>query len=121
MTATSPSQTVRDDRWRQQRRAIVVLTIGAAIGLVTLEGRQQPSRLTVERIAALPSFIGTAPSSPAWSPDSTRVAFLWNDQGMPFRDVWMVAAGGAEPSRLTRFAPAEPSAAADDTSLEALT
>lgn len=121
MTATSPSHAVRDDRWRHPRRAVAVLTLLAAFGLVTLEGRQQPARLTVERIAALPSFIGTAPASPVWSPDSTRVAFLWNDQGMPFRDVWMVAAGDGEPSRLTRFAPAESSLPAEDTSLEALT
>lgn len=44
--------------------------------------------LSVERLASLPSLSGTPPLSPVWSPDSTAVAFLWNDQGMPFRDVW---------------------------------
>ena len=36
-----------------------------------------------------------------WSPDSARLAFLWNDSAMPFRDVWIVAAGGGQPRRLT--------------------
>ena len=57
--------------------------------------------LAVERIAALPSLIGTAPSSPAWSPDSKRLAFLWNDAGWPFRDIWIVEADGTGLRRLT--------------------
>ncbi|MEX2497851.1 MAG: prolyl oligopeptidase family serine peptidase [Wenzhouxiangellaceae bacterium] len=60
---------------------------------------------SVERIVSLPSLTGTAPSSPVWSPDSTRVAFLWNDEGMPFRDVWVVDADGGNLKRLTRLAP----------------
>jgi dipeptidyl-peptidase-4 len=61
----------------------------------------QNAPLTVERLAALPSLIGTAPAGPVWSPDASRLAFLWNDQAMPFRDVWVVAAGGGAPRKLT--------------------
>jgi dipeptidyl-peptidase 4 len=61
----------------------------------------QRSTLTIDRMAALPSLIGTAPSNPVWSPDSNRLAFLWNDQAMPFRDVWIVRAGESLPKRLT--------------------
>jgi dipeptidyl-peptidase-4 len=57
--------------------------------------------LTVERVAALPSVIGTAPASPAWSPDSRMLAFGWNDAGWPFRDIWIVAADGTGLRRLT--------------------
>src|SRR5208282_40546 len=40
--------------------------------------------LTVERIVSrAPSLFGTAPISPAWSPDGTQLGFLWNDQAMP--------------------------------------
>jgi len=60
---------------------------------------------SLERIVSLPSLTGTAPSSPQWSPDSARVAFLWNDEGMPFRDVWVVEADGENLRRLTRLAP----------------
>ena len=60
-----------------------------------------PSPLTVERVASLPSLIGTAPASPTWSPDSRVLAFRWNDAGVPFRDVWLVAADGTGLRRLT--------------------
>lgn len=59
-----------------------------------------------ERIVSLPNLTGTAPSSVTWSPDSKRVAFLWNDSGMPFRDVWVVDADGGNFQRLTQLAPA---------------
>ena len=69
--------------------------------------------LTLERLYRLPSLIGTRPESPVWSPDSQRLAFLWNDAGMPFLDVWVVdTAAGNRPVRLTRMphpeAPADP-------------
>jgi dipeptidyl-peptidase-4 len=67
-----------------------------------------PARLPLERITALPSLIGTAPAAPVWSPDGSRLAFLWSDKGMPFRDVWVVGAGGEDLKRATDLgAPAE--------------
>jgi dipeptidyl-peptidase-4 len=62
-----------------------------------------PAPLTVERVAALPSLIGTAPASPTWSPDSRMLAFRWNDAGWPFRDIWLVAADGSGLRRITDF------------------
>ena len=38
--------------------------------------------LTLERITALPALAGTAPLRPVWSPDSERIAFLWNARGI---------------------------------------
>jgi dipeptidyl-peptidase 4 len=58
-------------------------------------------RLTVERIAASPSLTGIAPSSLQWSPDSRRLAFLWNDEARPQREIWVVAVDGGPPVRLT--------------------
>jgi dipeptidyl-peptidase 4 len=76
----------------------------------------------LDSIVALPRLAGTAPSRPAWSPDSSQVAFLWNDHGMPFRDLWRVQVDEDEPVRLTRFAPDPESilGPGDDLSLEAL-
>ena len=61
--------------------------------------------LAIERVAALPSLIGTAPSSPIWSPDGKRLAFLWNDQGWPGRNVWIVNADGSGLRRITALRP----------------
>ena len=49
---------------------------------------QQNQRLTIERLYSLPRLIGTAPKGFAWSRDSQRLAFLWNDEGTNFYDVW---------------------------------
>jgi dipeptidyl-peptidase-4 len=61
-------------------------------------------RLTLERLGALPNLSGTAPASPVWSPNSEALAFLWNDSGWPFRDLWYVAAAAGRPVRLTDMA-----------------
>lgn len=77
---------------------------------------------TLDRIVSLPNLAGTAPSSPTWSPDGAKVAFLWNDHGMPFRDVWVVEAETGELARITWLAP-DPDQVlgpGDDTSTEAL-
>jgi dipeptidyl-peptidase-4 len=48
------------------------------------------SRLTIDRLYSLPSLIGTEPRGFAWSDDGRHLAFLWNDQGYNFRDVWII-------------------------------
>ena len=80
--------------------------------LTLLLAAANPPRLPLDRITALPSLIGTAPASPVWSPDGSRLAFLWNDRGMPFRDVWVVGATGDGLKRTTDLAgPVENAAA----------
>src|SRR5690606_14981495 len=82
--------------------------------------------LSVERLVSLPTLSGTPPGDPAWSPDSRYVAFLWNDSGYLFRDLWVVDIEDSTPNRLTEL---DPSAAqykpfgehiGKDTSLAAL-
>ncbi len=69
---------------------------------------QPAAALTVERLASLPSLIGTAPAGATWSPDSARLAFLWNDAGWPYRDVWLVDAAGTGLRRVTDFQRTDP-------------
>ena len=76
--------------------------------------------LTIERVASLPSLIGTAPASPVWSPDGRRVAFLWNDQGWPGRNVWIVNADGSGLRWLSDFDPTRTSVSPSGTSTPAL-
>ena len=57
--------------------------------------------LTIDRLYSLPWVIGTSPIAPTWSPDSRRVAFLWNEDGGNFRDVWVLTAQGSQPVRVT--------------------
>jgi dipeptidyl-peptidase-4 len=80
----------------------------ATVLLCAFAGAAGAQGLTIERIASFPHVGGTPPSNLAWSPDGTRIAFLWNDKGMPFRDLWVIGADGADLKRLTDMAAAYP-------------
>jgi dipeptidyl-peptidase-4 len=93
------------------RTPIVAVLVSAGLAGAIHAHAQAVAPLTVERVAALPSIIGTAPASPTWSPDSRWLAFRWNDAGWPFRDLWIVAADGTGLRRITdlqRTHPQEP-------------
>lgn len=87
----------------------------AAAGLIALAGptagvaqsieNAERGRLTMDRLYSLPSLIGTAPRGFSWSRDGSKLAFLWNDVGRNFRDIWIVAAGNpdAGPRRVTNL------------------
>ena len=64
-------------------------------------GAGQEPALTIDRIVSQPSITGTAPSSPSWSADSRQLAFLWNDSGLPRREIWIVKGDGSGLRRLT--------------------
>jgi dipeptidyl-peptidase 4 len=57
--------------------------------------------LTLERLLSRPALTGTAPSAPLWSPDSRRLAFLWNAAADARRELWLVEADGSGLRRLT--------------------
>ncbi len=91
----------------------LIFVVVAVVGLALPQGagaRQRPPAptLTVERVAALPSLIGTPPSSVTWSPDASRLAFLWNDGGSPFRDLWIVQGDGRGLRRVTALQTTDP-------------
>ena len=79
--------------------------LNGILGLVVLVGSNtswgQESDLTIDRILAQPSLTGTSPVNPVWSPDSNRLAFLWNDEGMPNREIWIVNGDGNNLRQLT--------------------
>jgi dipeptidyl-peptidase-4 len=65
----------------------------------------RPPPLTLERIVSRsPALFGTAPTSPAWSRDGKRLAFLWSSLARPEREVWLVDRDGTVPRRLSRSA-----------------
>ncbi|MGH9334097.1 MAG: DPP IV N-terminal domain-containing protein, partial [Vicinamibacteria bacterium] len=74
--------------------------------LVQAVGGTRPAtpELTLDRVTSLPRLSGTPPIEVTWSSNSRRVAFLWNDEGLPFRDLWLTDAAGARPIRVTRLA-----------------
>ncbi len=103
-------------------RFISFLSAFLALASVQLSDQATAVAPSVERLVSLPKLDGTAPARPTWSPDSSQVAFLWNDHGMPFLDVWVVGLEDAAPRRLTRLAPPAEDllGSGDDLSLDAL-
>jgi len=71
---------------------------------------ERTAQLDLERLYSLPRVIGTTPTGTAWSPDSRQVAFLWNDAGTNFRDVWTASVDDPTPVRLTAFPQPDPAA-----------
>ena len=56
--------------------------------------------VSLDEAFATPSLTGTVPSNPAWSPDSERFAFAWNDSGGTERALWLAAKDGGALERL---------------------
>lgn len=57
--------------------------------------------LTIERLVASPSLAGTSPTALAWSPNSRWLAFLWNAEARPAREIWLVHRDSLTPRRIT--------------------
>jgi len=99
--------------------AIVAFTSG----LASADDARVPD---IDRLVSLPTLSGTPPSRPIWSPDGSHLAFLWNDSGFPFRDIYVVGASSGEPKQLTDLSPEASEQATfgshlgEDTSLAAL-
>ena len=74
-----------------------------ATALALCAAASPPSRLDINRLYSLPWVIGTSPQDFIWAADSHAVAFLWNDQGEPFRDVWIASRDGLKPIRVTEM------------------
>ena len=70
---------------RLWRSALVSAVLSAATG-VTAAAEPPRGSITIERIAAI-----KYPTNPAWSPDGTKVAFLWDAAGK--QDLFVVDAG----------------------------
>ena len=63
----------------------------------------RPSALSLDGLYSEPSIIGTPPDGATWSADSQWLAFLWNDGGRPFRDIWVHHVATGIRQRLTRL------------------
>ncbi len=83
---------------RRLLHALVLLSVTLTAGA---DGA--PRKLSIERLYSLPWVIGTSPAAPTWSPDSRHLAFLWNDDGGNFYDVWMTDVNSARPVRVTQM------------------
>ncbi len=76
-----------------------------AVVVTTSPLKAQSNDMSLDELYAWPNMIGTTPRNPAWSADGQKIAFLWNDEGYHFRDVWVYDTATGEKSRLTNLDP----------------
>jgi dipeptidyl-peptidase-4 len=107
---------MRIGKWPWVATMAFAAGIAAAVGATSAEAADaaapgtDPPKLTIDRLYSLPWLIGTRVESPQWAPDSRRLAFLWNDDGSNFHDVWITDIVTALPLRVTAMPrPALPS------------
>ncbi|MDJ0907441.1 MAG: prolyl oligopeptidase family serine peptidase, partial [Woeseiaceae bacterium] len=79
--------------------AVLILPILTIVATARLHADELPP-LTLDRLFESPSLFGTAPSAPAWSPDSRHLAFTWNDMGLPQPGLWVASNDGSDLRRL---------------------
>jgi dipeptidyl-peptidase 4 len=71
--------------------AVVVMVVVAVVPLFALPApAAEGPEVSLERFYSLPRLVGTTPSGIAWSNDSRKLAFLWNDAGYDFKDVFVL-------------------------------
>lgn len=89
---------------RQAWSAVLLVSMLAGVAVA---GSTAPApvkkKLTLERLYSYPKLEGTAPVQAKWSADGKKLAFLWNDSGMPFRDLWVYDAERGKRIRLTEL------------------
>lgn len=111
--------TVNQGMRRMNRKQGIVLSALATLAAVLClqavgesSAAHEKKKLTIERLYSLPWLIGTQPKGFAWSPNSDRLAFLWNEDGGNFYDVWTADVKTGRPVRITKMprpqSPADP-------------
>ncbi len=84
--------------------SLCILLSSLVVGEVWGQGPgAQKKPLEIERLYTYPKLEGTAPAQAAWSKDSAKIAFLWNDKGYPFRDLWVYDRAAKKLTRLTNL------------------
>jgi dipeptidyl-peptidase-4 len=80
---------------------LLVSVLAAALSQPCIAAAADPEPLTVAQLVDEPYVTGTAPASPAWSPDSQWLGFLWNDVARSNMQLWLTDRNGGSPERLT--------------------
>lgn len=71
----------------------------------TMQGVAAAEKMDLDTLYAWPNMIGTTPKNPAWSPDHQKIAFVWNEGGYNFRDVWVYDSATGQKQRVTNLDP----------------
>lgn len=85
----------------KSRRQCAVVFVVVIFCLSSVFGTLDAGELTIERMYSDPRLAGITPRSVSWSPDGKAIAFLWNDGGVRFYDIWLCDSNGKKLRRAT--------------------
>jgi dipeptidyl aminopeptidase/acylaminoacyl peptidase len=71
-------------------KKLLVLLLSVLISTTCLAGEI----FTAEALYSHPMIVGTPPANPTWSPDGKKLAFLWNEDGNRFENLYLLDASG---------------------------
>lgn len=88
----------------------LVLMFSMGVGLTSITPKVSYAQSsgespTLNELYAIPNIIGTTPKGATWSGDNSHVAFLWNNKGREFRDVWLYSLKNNQKHQLTNLDP----------------
>jgi len=86
------------------RALLLALVLGASATALGSNAPGANEAFSIDTLYATPSLIGTEPGGVDWSGDGQQLAFLWNDKGGFFRDIWLYDTASGEKRQLTRHA-----------------
>lgn len=86
------------------RASLLALTLGASTSALGGDANAADEAVSIDALYSIPSLIGTKPGGVTWSDDSSHLAFLWNENGDTFRDIWLYDRASDKKRRLTRHA-----------------
>ncbi|PCJ20879.1 MAG: hypothetical protein COA96_15520 [SAR86 cluster bacterium] len=94
--------------FKQTRELIKVTSLAIALlAGTTIFGSSEASAseaLSIDSLYEIPSIIGTVPGGVSWSRNGEKLAFLWNDKGGTFRDIWLFDSNTGEKYQLSHHA-----------------
>jgi len=82
---------------------IILLLAGSSLAGDKYVKAPLKGKFTLEQLYSHPHIWGTEPSQVKWDRGSQQVAFLWNQEGGRFRDLWLVNIPEGKLIRLTRM------------------
>ncbi len=86
---------------RKAASILIACMLAAGASAVQAESDDGNSAISLDTLYSLPRLAGTSPESFIWAGDSKHLAFLWNDRGLAFRDIWICRAENCQPRALT--------------------
>ena len=86
------------------RASLLALVLGASSTVLGGDAPGASEAFSIDALYAIPSLIGTEPGGVDWSGDGQQLAFLWNDKGGFFRDIWLYDTASGKKRQLTHHA-----------------